>query len=244
MNLVEAIEVRRSRRAYLPIPLDPEIVEKLKQLIALYSQQTEGRIELVLDNGSAFEGLRKSYGMFSGVRHYIGLIGDKNNLTSAEQLGYYGQLLTLNATAEGLGSCWVSGSFDRKSCPFSLSKEESIISTIVIGKTAEHDSKKEKMIRSMVHRKTKTAEEMFVANSSAPDWFLRGMTAVQKAPSAANRQPVTFSYQDNKTTAWVENLTDATYAIDLGIAKYNFEIGAGGGTWGWGNHAEFVQANI
>ncbi|MCL1799045.1 MAG: hypothetical protein FWG23_04835 [Eggerthellaceae bacterium] len=243
MNLVEAIEVRRSRRAYLPVPLDPGVVEKLRQLIALYSQGIEGRIELVLDNGSAFEGLRKSYGMFSGVRHYIGLIGNKNNLSSSEQLGYYGQLLMLDATAEGLGSCWVSGSFDRKSCPFSLSEEESIISTVVVGKAVEHDSRKERLIRSLVHRKTKTAEEMFVADPPVPDWFLCGMKAVQKAPSAANRQPVTFSYQEGKTTAWVENLTDATLAVDLGIAKCNFEIGAGGGTWGWGNHAEFVRAD-
>ncbi|MCL1873280.1 MAG: hypothetical protein FWF85_04100, partial [Clostridiales bacterium] len=35
-----------------------------------------------------------------------------------ERLGYYGELWLLQATALGLATCWVGGTFKRKLCPF------------------------------------------------------------------------------------------------------------------------------
>lgn len=37
------------------------------------------------------------------------------------------------------------------------------------------------------HRKVKNIDEMFESDSVPPEWFLNGMQAVQKAPSAVNR---------------------------------------------------------
>ena len=239
MNLEEAVEVRRSRRTYDPTPIDPASLEKLEQLIAQYSKEAGLRIELVLNNGDAFGGLLKSRGLFSGVRHYIGLIKTEGDPFSVEKLGYYGQLLMLNATAMGLGSCWVGGSFDRSSCPFTLLAEETIACVIVIGNAVEGFSIKEKLIQNIIHRKSKDFEEMYVSDCDVPAWFIAGMKAVQKAPSAINRQPVLFSYKSGKAGAGIEGTLDDGFYIDLGIAKCNFMIGAGGGTWAWGNHAEF-----
>ena len=240
MSLEEAIEIRRSRRKYHPTPLNNEAVDELQQQIARYVKEAGIRMELVLDNGDAFSGLRRSYGMFSGVRHYIGLISKEKDPLSVEKLAYYGQYLVLKATALGLGSCWVSGSFDRSACPFSLAAGETIACVIVVGNAAEDLSTREKLIHNLVHRKTKSIEEMYVSDCDAPEWFIQGMKAVQKAPSAANRQPVKFSFANGKVSAWIEDDTDDSMRIDFGIAKCHFEMGAGGGTWGWGNHAEFT----
>ena len=241
MNLNEAIEARYSRRNYLPTSLDPEVAAQLQQLIARYSQDAGARIELVLDNGTAFEGLRRNYGMFKGVRHYLGLIHEKDDAASAERLGYYGELLVLHAVTLGLGTCWVSGTFDRKACPFSLSGSETILSTVVLGNVEQGESSKEKFIRNRVSRKRKPIEEMLSADTAAPDWLLSGMRAVQLAPSASNRQPVLFSYEAGHLSAGTAHGQSTSYALDLGIAKCNFEIGAGGGTWSWGNNAEFTR---
>jgi nitroreductase len=242
MNLEQAIDIRRSRRKYLGTPIDPLIVTKLQEFTTGCNKASGLRIEFVENNGKAYNGFTKSYGMLSGVRDYFGLIADKNDLTAVERLGYYGESLILHAVAMGLGTCWVGGSFSRSEMPFSLSDNESLVCTIVIGNTDEKDSFKENLIRKLTHRKTKTAEEMFTANSSVPDWFMRGMYAVQKAPSAINRQPVMFFYNDGKVSAAVKDINNILSAIDFGIAKLHFEIGCGGGTWAWGNNAEFVYS--
>ena len=114
-----------------------------------------------------------------------------------------------------------------------------IVCAITIGNVKQKLSTKEKLIHSLTHRKTKTVEQMYTSDSPVPDWFLSGMAAVQKAPSAVNRQPVTFSYKDGTVTASVENIDGEGFAFDLGIAKLHFEIGAGGGAWEFGNGAGF-----
>ncbi len=74
-----------------------------------------------------FDGLKKSYGLFSGVRHYLALVGNKTDMLTVEKLGYYGELLVLHATALGLGTCWVGGTYDDSCCPVTLEENESVI---------------------------------------------------------------------------------------------------------------------
>lgn len=240
-NLTEAIELRRSRRKYIESPIGAEVAEKLQTLALEYGQKANVRLELVLNNGSAWGGLRKSYGMFTGVKNYVGLIASKTDFEAMERLGYYGELLMLHAVAMGLGTCWVGGSFDRKLCPFVLCGDEMIVCAIALGYAQEQESMKEKLIRSVTHRKTKTIKDMMTTDAPAPGWFMAGMRAVQKAPSAVNRQPVVFSLKEGKVTAGVEKASDIGSVLDLGIAKQHFELGAGCGSWSFGNHAEFAK---
>ncbi len=50
------------------------------------------------------------------------------------------------------------------------------------------------MISKLSHRKTKTVEEMYHSNEEVPNEFINGMKAVQKAPSALNKQPVKIPF--------------------------------------------------
>ena len=246
MTLTEAIDVRRSRRKYLDIPVEPEKIEKLQLLAQEFSQVDGIRIELVLDNGSAFDGFGKSYGMFSGVKNYAVLIGRFKDFTAIEKIGYYGELLTLHAVTMGLGSCWVAGTFSRRHCPVKFSGDEIICCTITFGYVAKQFSGKEKFIYSLTRRKTKTVEEMMEAGTPLPEWFMNGMRAVQKAPSAVNRQPVIFSFIDGRARAGIKNRSDNNSIIDMGIAKLHFELGAAmppnavSGKWNFGNYEEFI----
>jgi len=240
MTLLEAIDIRRSRRKYLPNQIEAQAKQVLLALANEYSElagdglRAGTRIELVFDNPGAFDSLRKTYGMLTGVRNYAGLIARKDDKQAVERLGYYGELLMLRAVAMGLGACWVGGSFDRGSCPFALSEGEEIICTISLGPVKEKNSLRESFIYGVTHRKTKSIEDMMTIDAPAPDWFMDGMRAVQKAPSAVNRQPVLFSFKDGVVSAGVENPGSMTL-LDFGIAKLHFELGAGGGTWEWGN---------
>jgi hypothetical protein len=109
-----------------------------------------------------------------------------------------------------------------------------------VGKSAENQSFKEKLIYGITHRKSKRPEEMLESDSPVPDWFMRGMEAVQKAPSAIHRQPVMFSYKNGNVSAYVKDISVPLMAFDFGIAKAHFELGAGVGKWEWGNNAEFT----
>ncbi|MCL2300032.1 MAG: nitroreductase family protein [Firmicutes bacterium] len=239
MTLLEAIDIRRSRRKYLPDPIDGNTIKALEALAIEYSQKSGARIELVFNDGSAFGSLRKTYGMLTGVRNYAGLIARRGDREAAERLGYYGELLMLHAVTMGLGACWVGGSFDRGSCPFALEEGEEIVCVISLGYAREKNSLRESLIYGATHRKTKTIEQMMSADAPVPDWFLPGMRAVQKAPSAVNRQPVTFSFKDGVVTAGLADVSTSAL-LDLGIAKLHFELGAGRGSWAWGNDAAFT----
>ena len=162
--------------------------------------------------------------MLSGVRNYAGLIAGNGDDRAREKLGYYGELLMLHAVTMGLGACWVGGSFDRKSCPFGLAEGEKILCTITLGYAKEKNSARESLIYGVTHRKTKALEQLYRSDVPAPEWFLDGMRAVQKAPSAVNRQPVLFAYEGGKVTA---SLLEGGDPLDLGIAKLHFELGGG-----------------
>ena len=240
-DLLNAIPNRISRRKYIQKELAPDAAEKLQTLIDEFYINENLKMRLIVGNGDAFKGFRKSYGMLSGVCNYIALISDKSEYVDLEKLGYYGEMLVLHATALGLGTCWVGGTFDRRSCPVELDDGEGVVCAITVGEAAQELSAKEKLIRWGTHRKSKTAEQMYTADSTVPDWFISGMTAVQMAPSAVNRQPVMFTYKDGAVNASVKDIAGDGFAFDLGIAKLHFELGAGGGEWAFGNGAAFAR---
>ena len=64
-----------------------------------------------------------------------------------------------------------------------------------------------------------------------PDWFIRGIDAALLAPTAMNQQKFTFSLDGSNVTA---KAGIGFYSkIDLGIAKYHFELGAGAENFNW-----------
>lgn len=242
MTLHEAINIRTSRRTYIDAALDENQIEKLQKLIDEYNKIGGFRIELITNNGEAFKGFTRSYGMLSGVSHYLGFIADKNDPFADEKIGYYGQLLVLHATTLELGTCWVGGTFSKAKTPFKLTLKERLACLITVGKVETTPTGKEAFIYKLTHRKTKSASEMMMTtDTNTPSWFLQGMEAVVKAPSAMNKQPVIIHYDKDIVSA---NIKKARYLVDfdLGIAKLHFEIGAGGGTWEWGNGGKFKKA--
>ena len=239
MDLMEAIQVRTSRRTYLETPISDDKAKQLEEKINEVNKQGRLCLKLILNEPSAFGKLRKTYGMFKGVRNYILLIG-KTESDVKEKLGYYGEQLVLLATVLGLGTCWVGGTFDRSIGSAYLEADETFCGVIVLGNVEEEKSWKERLISKATHRKTKTIEEMMKSEGEVPEWFQNGMKAVQKAPSAVNAQPVVFTHQQGIVSAYSEGKLGHE-KIDLGIAKLHFEIGAGGGNWELKDKGEYKR---
>lgn len=236
MTVEETIAARVSRRSYLPAPLSPAEKARLERRIGQF-RSAGVRIELVEDGAAAFARFGKSYGLFSGVHTFAALIGRADDPASGEKLGYYGELLVLEATGLGLGSCWVGGTYDPDACPCALAPGETLKCVIALGSCAQKRGVKESLIYRFARRGTKDLEQLYTADDPVPAWFLEGMQAVRRAPSAFNKQPVQFCFARGGVTASVPDLAQHR-DLDLGIAKAHFALPAGG-RWGWGNGAAF-----
>ena len=76
----------------------------------------------------------------------------------------------------------------------------------------------------------------------APAWFAAGIEAVQRAPSAANKQGVRFRWEADGAVRGEMTREGSFALVDLGIAKLHFELGAHGGAWTWGDGGVFEKA--
>ncbi len=223
MNILEAIEVRRSCRTFINEPIPTTEFNDLKKLVDQYNQRSGLSMALLEDGSDAFNGLRKSYGMFKGVKSLLVIKGKQSDMHRAEKAGYYGELIVLEATILGLGSCWVGGTYDKKNSILNVLPDEVLEAVIPIGYPADSPTLTEKVIHKLIHRRVKPLEHFYKSDVSLPEWFIRGIEAVRKAPSAVNKQPVRFSLENGITTAYVE-LDDGFKLIDLGVAKLHFEL--------------------
>jgi len=236
LDLCTAIDIRTSRRSYLDAPIDPNAIAALEREIEAINKQSGLNIAFLENGSAAFHGFLKNYGLFSGVRSVIVLKGRRNDADLKEKVGYYGERLVLLATCMGLGTCWVGGSFDRKNDVFQLDEGEKMVCVVTVGKVEQGKSNKEKLVYWLTHRNTKTIDQMLLSDTAPPEWVRRGMEAVQKAPSAANAQPVKLEYKSGLVTAYVKD--NALAMVDLGIAKLHFELLAGG-QFEMGNYGVF-----
>lgn len=223
MNLEEAINQRVSRRSYESTSIDVTKRQTLQESILKYNKEQNLSISWIIDGSDAFNSLSKSYGLFNNVRTIIALKGKKDDKHLLEKIGYYGELLVLEATKLGLGTCWVGGTFKQNSSIFRVNDNEQLVAVITIGNVKTEKKLKEKLVSRMSHLNSKKIDSFYESDKPLPDRFLKAIKAVQKAPSALNKQPVVFTFKDNKITARVDDDSNKEL-IDLGIAKAHFDI--------------------
>ncbi len=223
---LRAIDVRTSRRKYQEKQIEPMKAQQIRSLVEKCNAESGLHIRFVEDGTELFRSFTGSYGMFRGVQSYFALTGDESISHFQEKAGYYGELIVLECTDLGLGTCWVSGTYDKTECrrQIHLGDGEELACVIPVGYVNQEKSIKEKVI-SLTGRKTKKFEEFIAPSTGLPDWAVKGVEAVGKAPSAMNQQPVRFSYEGGAVKAFVKDPT-SHQGIDLGIAQAHFELGA------------------
>ena len=220
MTLKEALRARHSVRSYQDRPLPADVVEALEAEIATCNRESGLHIQLVKDEPQAFGGFMARYGKFSGVKNYIALAGPKGP-DLEEKCGYYGERLVLLAQSLGLNSCWVAMSYDRGKAACKLGAGEKLCIVIALGYGATQG----------VPHKSKAVEQVMAAKGEVPEWFRAGVEAALLAPTAMNQQKFKFALEDGTVAA---SAGMGFYSkIDLGIAKYHFEVGAGRENFRW-----------
>ena len=216
MNLKDAIYVRRSIRRYLDVAIEEAKVAKLQEIIDELNKSLDLHIQLVLNDKAVSEKNGKpKYGAFTNAYNYVVLAGKRcRNLN--EKLGYAGECIALNACLLGLGTCFVGMSYTNNKNKYVLNKGESLDLVLYIG----YPDGTTKPAR------TSKKYEDVAKGENVPDWFKAGVDAALKAPTALNQQKFKLEYKNDKVKASVSALGVFT-KTDLGIVKYNFEIGSG-----------------
>ena len=227
MTLQEAIEVRHSVRAYKNEPLAEDVARRLEEEIAEVNQAGHLHVQLIQNEPKAFQGTLAKYGKFRNVTSYLVMAGKKAEDLD-ERIGYYGEQLVLLAQTLGLNTCWVGLSYRKIPDTYVLEEGEVIKAYISIGYGETQG----------VNRKSKTVEQVSNMSDITPSWFKRGVEAALLAPTAVNQQKFSFEYlgmkDDRHQVRAKKGFSLVGYTqMDLGIAKYHFEIGAGKENFDW-----------
>ena len=227
MTIQEAIEARHSVRAYKDLPLSEEIVKLLEDELVKLNNEGQLHIQLICNEPKAFQGTMAKYGKFRNANNYLVMAGKKAEDLD-ERIGYYGEHLVLLAQTLGLNTCWVGLSYSKVPGTYVLEEGEKIACYIAIGYGETQGS----------GHKIKTVEQVSNASDITPSWFKKGIEAALLAPTAVNQQKFSFEYvgmsNNRHQVRAKKGFSMIGYTqMDLGIAKYHFEIGAGKDKFEW-----------
>lgn len=221
MDILEAIDCRRSVRQFTDELIAPEAVNELQNLIDQINRESGLNIQFIVDEPAAFDGFLAKYGWLSGVTDYFAMVG-RSGPAAEEAIGYYGEKLVLRAQQLGLNTCWVGGTYKKAKTDFWAAEDEKLHLVIAIGYGKNQGTP----------RRSKGFAAVADARGVVPDWFRRGVEAALKAPTAVNQQRFKFTLRGNVVTAKAG--LGAYTRIDLGIAKCHFELAAGKENFVWG----------
>ena len=227
MTIQEAIQLRHSVRSYKDVPLSEDIVNSLQSEIKIINKEGCLHAQLILNEPKAFQGTMAKYGKFRNANNYLVMAGEKAEDLD-ERVGYYGEHLVLLAQTLGLNTCWVGLSYSKVPGTYVLDEGEKIACYIAIGYGETQG----------VGHKIKTVEQVSNASDITPSWFKKGVEAALLAPTAVNQQKFSFEYVGVKNNRHQIRAKKGFSMIgytkmDLGIAKYHFEIGAGEVNFDW-----------
>ena len=227
MTILEALEARHSVRAYQDRPLAADVVKAMEEQIATVNHESGLHIQLIQNEPKAFLGTLAKYGKFRNVKNYLVLAGRKTEDLD-ERVGYYGEHLVLLAQTLGLNTCWVGLSYSKVPGTYVLEEGEKIACYIALGYGETQG----------VCHKIKTVKQVSNTSDTTPAWFKKGVEAALLAPTAVNQQKFSFEYVGEADGRYRVRAKRGFSLIgytqmDLGIAKYHFEVGAGKENFEW-----------
>ena len=228
MTLQEAIQARHSVRAYKEQPLSDADARALQEKIEEVNREGRLHIQLIRNEPKAFLGPFARYGKFSGVTDYLVMVGEKADDLD-ERIGYYGEQLVLFAQTIGLNTCWVGLSYTKIPETYVLNEGEKIGCYIAIGYGKTQG----------VSHKIKRIDQVSNVTDASPEWFRRGVEAALLAPTAINQQKFSFELLPAEDGQLPRVLAKRHFSLvgytqmDLGIARYHFEIAAGPENFHW-----------
>ena len=172
-------------------------------------------------------------GGVSGTERFAAIIADMTAPHAELHAGISGEAFILEATALGLGTCWVA-SFRRKEVVLPLGEHEKVLAVTPLGISNEVNA----------GRRRKKLNEICAGDpASWPLWAYHAAECVRQAPSAVNLQPWRLAYAGRTL---VLNKAKMGTLLDMCIALLHMSLGAGEKPheiqWGEGNEIAALVA--
>ena len=218
MDKWELMRTRHSVRRYKNIPIEGEKLDALRKAVEEVNLEAGLHVQLFTEEPEAFDANAAHYGQFSGCRNYFAMVGPAD---ADEKIGYYGEKLVLLAQELGLKIIRHMRERIDEAVVVDAAAGEKLHVVIALG--YGEDSGRP--------HKSKSAADVSNVTELAPQWFKDGVEAALLAPTAVNQQKFTFTLKERQVRA----RTKLTFygRMDLGIAKYHFELGAGKENFDW-----------
>jgi nitroreductase len=221
--------------------VEPEKLEQLKGYFGTASENPFGakvRFDIV-EGGSGKLG---TYGFIKGVKTFFAGCVKKGD-HDIEGFGYAFEKAVLFATAQGLGTCWLGGTFKRASFMALVKPDNEYMPAISpFGYAAEKKTLTEKMVAAGAgaRKRKRFGEIFFDGNVKKPLFLDEGslktcLEMVRIGPSASNKQPwrvirigdaLHFYLANDKLYAGNTLYGFCMQRIDMGIAACHFELTA------------------
>ncbi len=231
---LDAVATRRSRRAYDGRPLAAEDLAELDALCRGFIPWLDARAVLVEQpEVDVFRGLLGSYGKIHGAPSVVVFVARSDGDGPAlRHLGYVGEGVVLEATARGLGTCWVSGFFDAGKARklVELAAGDRVVAVTPLGHPLATETQTERVMQGVASsHNRKPLDEIAPGHRDWPTWAQKAAACARLAPSATNRQPWRFAFEDGDFLLCRNSRRDLPRTskwLDLGIASLHVELAA------------------
>lgn len=231
MNIFDIIEARHSVRSFDGQPLSAAQIKDIKESISRASSPFDGNYTIrIAEVGDGSDFHPSTYGVIKGARTYL-LLGVDDNPHSWLSGGFAMEQVVLDITSMGIGSCWVSGTFNSSTfeSAAALPEGQKLVAVVPIGIPAEKKSLVEKVMRSFAKCGTRKplGSLFFMNNFSTPlaedGQFARPLEMMRWAPSALNAQPWRALVRGNQVDFYYEGNGNAKL-LDMGIGLCHFAL--------------------
>ncbi|MCR4611548.1 MAG: nitroreductase [Lachnospiraceae bacterium] len=216
MDMIQAMKERHMVRKYTEEKIPKDLVDKLNARIKMNNDKHGLSIKLVLNDGDALSD-EVNLVLSKNVNNFFVMAGRPGD---DEKCGYAGADLMIYAQSIGLNTWWVGGQYNHKRAQKEAEGAVPVgIIAVGFGETQgrPHDSK--------------SASEVSSYEGTAPKWFEDGIEAALLAPTAKAAQAFTIEGQGTRVHINCDN--GVFSAVDTGIIRYHFELGANGASFEW-----------
>jgi nitroreductase len=250
-SIIETIQSRQSWRTYTNKPAEQEKREKLLSASGVKTFfGTKIKFVLVDTRDAQKEEVKHlgTYGVILGAKLFLAAAAKREG-KYLEDLGYAMESVILEATALGLGTCWMGVTFDRAgfSGKMNLQDGEALLAVTPVGYAKEKRRLKDLAMRKMVGSDNRLGfEKLFYdgdfhtpLKKENAGKFAEALKCVRFGPSASNKQPWRVVMQTRNPKSETQNpKTDFHFfleytkgyqypfgqKIDMGIAMRHFEL--------------------
>lgn len=182
-NIEEAIETRRSVRNFINCVLTSEMREAIENKCEALSQRLAGQQCRIYPVFRSLGEKIGSYGVIHNAQCWLVLIYRDVDKFSPVNAGMVMEDFVLWLTEQGLGTCWLGGTFSRADVSklITFRSAEKVAAMVAVGYPAKHDSMLSKIMKAAIGSgKRKDFDMLFKIDASST--FRHALEMMRLAP--------------------------------------------------------------